>query len=86
MPQIGWFELLLIIGLAVVIIGPKDFPIVLKKIGSWFGSIKRYISAVQSEVSNLEENTLDYENKENKDKKEDIKKDCLLYTSPSPRD
>ena len=75
MPQIGWFELLLIIGLAVVIIGPKDFPIVLKKIGSWFGSIKRYISAVQSEVSHLEENTLDYENKENKDKKEDLKKD-----------
>ena len=75
MPQIGWFELLLIIGLAVVIIGPKDFPIVLRKIGSWFGSIKRYISAVQSEVSNLEENTLDYENKENKDKKEDLKKD-----------
>ena len=75
MPQIGWFELLLIIGLAVVIIGPKDFPIVLKKIGSWFGSIKRYISAVKSEVSNLEENTLDYENKENKDKKEDLKKD-----------
>ena len=75
MPQIGWFELLLIIGLAVVIIGPKDFPIVLKKIGSWFGSINRYISAVQSEVSNLEENTLDYENKENKDKKEDLKKD-----------
>ena len=75
MPQIGWFELLLIIGLAVVIIGPKDFPIVLKKIGSWFGSIKRYISAVQSEVSNLEENTPDYENKENKDKKEDLKKD-----------
>jgi len=75
MPQIGWFELLLIIGLAVVIIGPKDFPIVLKKIGSWFGSIKRYISAVQSEVSNLEENTLEYENKENKDKKKDVKKD-----------
>ena len=75
MPQIGWFELLLIIGLAVVIIGPKDFPIVLKKIGSWFGSIKRYISAVQSEVSNLEENTLDYENKENKDRKEGLKKD-----------
>ena len=75
MPQIGWFELLLIIGLAVVIIGPKDFPIVLKKIGSWFGSIKRYISAVQSEVSNLEENTLDYEDKEKKNKKEDLKKD-----------
>ena len=75
MPQIGWFELLLIVVVAILVIGPKDFPIVLKKIGSWFGSIKRYISAVQSEVSNLEENTLDYENKENKDKKEDLKKD-----------
>ena len=70
MPQIGWFELLLIIGLAVVIIGPKDFPIVLKKIGSWFGSIKRYINTVQSEVSNFEENPLDYEDKENTDKKD----------------
>ena len=75
MPQIGWFELLVIIIVAILVIGPKDFPIVLKKIGSWFGSIKRYISAVQSEVSNLEENTLDYENKETKDKKKDLKKD-----------
>ena len=75
MPQIGWFEILIIAAIAIIVVGPKDFPIVLKKIGSWFGSIKRYISAVQSEVSNLEENTLDYENKENKDKKEDLKKD-----------
>ena len=59
MPQIGWFELLLIIGLAVVIIGPKDFPIVLKKIGSWVGSVKRYFSDVQknvNEITNLDEN------------------------------
>ena len=59
MPQIGWFELLLIIGLAVVIIGPKDFPIVLKKLGSWVGSVKRYFSDVQNnvnEITNLDEN------------------------------
>ena len=31
MPQIGWFELLLIIIIAVIVIGPKDFPVVLKK-------------------------------------------------------
>ena len=55
MPQIGWFELLLIIGLAVVIIGPKDFPIVLKKIGSWIGSVKKYVSNVQNEVNNFED-------------------------------
>ena len=34
MPQIGWFEILLIIMIAIVVIGPKDFPIMLKK--SWF--------------------------------------------------
>ena len=42
MPQIGWFELLVIIIVAILVIGPKDFPIVLRKIGTWVGSIKRY--------------------------------------------
>ena len=44
MPQIGWFEILLIVAVAVVVIGPKDFPFVLKKVGSWIGAIKKYIS------------------------------------------
>ena len=60
MPQIGWFELLIIIIVAILVIGPKDFPIVLKKVGSWVGSIKRYFSDVQknvNEITNLEENT-----------------------------
>ncbi len=58
MPQIGWFELLVIIIVAILVIGPKDFPIVLKKIGSWVGSIKRYFSDVQknvNEITSLEE-------------------------------
>ena len=62
MPQIGWFELLVIIIVAILVIGPKDFPIVLKKVGSWVGSIKRYFSDVQkdmSEITNLEEKTKD---------------------------
>ena len=29
MPQIGWFELLIIVVIAILVIGPKDFPIVL---------------------------------------------------------
>ena len=60
MPQIGWFELLVIIIVAILVIGPKDFPIVLNKIGSWVGSIKRYFSDVQkivNEITNLEEDT-----------------------------
>ena len=58
MPQIGWFELLVIIIVAILVIGPKDFPIVLKKIGSWVGAIKRYFSDGQknvNEITNLEE-------------------------------
>ena len=53
MPQIGWFEILIIVSLAIIIIGPKDFPIMLKKVGSWIGSAKRYESNVQNEVSSL---------------------------------
>ena len=34
MPQIGWFEILIIVVLAILIIGPKDIPIILKKIGN----------------------------------------------------
>jgi len=64
MPQIGWFELLIIVVIAILVIGPKDFPIVLRKIGSWISSVKEYFSDVQSninEITNLDE-------KENKDK------------------
>ena len=59
MPQIGWLELLIIVVIAILVIGPKDFPIVLKKLGKWTASIKRYFSDVQSninEITNLEAN------------------------------
>ena len=62
MPQIGWLELIIIIGLSIVIIGPKDFPIVLKKIGTWFGSVKRYVNNLQNEMSNLEDNSFEFNN------------------------
>ena len=44
MPQIGWFEILIVVILAILIVGPKDFPIMIKKISGWFGSFKRYIN------------------------------------------
>ena len=55
MPQIGWFEILIIVFLAILIIGPKDFPVVLKKIGSWVGSIKRYFNEIQKDVTDMDE-------------------------------
>ena len=55
MPQIGWFEILIIVVLAIIIIGPKDIPVVLKKMGSWVASIKRYFSEIQKDITNIEE-------------------------------
>ena len=59
MPQIGWFEILIIVVVAILVIGPKDFPKVLNKVGSWIGSTKRYFSDIQNKMSQLEEDVVD---------------------------
>ena len=59
MPTIGWFEILIIVAIAIIVVGPKDFPLMLKKVGSWLGSIKRYVNNVHSEVSSITEDTID---------------------------
>ena len=66
MPQIGWFEILLIVAVAIVVIGPKDFPFVLKKVGSWIGTIKKYITSFQDQVSSLETENIDTDLEETK--------------------
>ena len=55
MPQIGWFEILIVVVVAILIIGPKDFPIMLKKIGSWIGSLRSYFSDMQKEIVDMED-------------------------------
>ena len=54
MPTIGWFEILLVVAVAIIVVGPKDFPFMLKKVGSWIGTTKRYISNLQNEVADLD--------------------------------
>ena len=73
MPQIGWFEIILIAVIAIIIIGPKDFPVMLKKIGSWIGTIKRYFSTLQREVSLYENENFDTD--DSKKKKDEVNKD-----------
>jgi len=73
MPQIGWFEILLIAVIAIIIIGPKDFPVMLKKIGSWVGTIKRYFSTLQKEVSLYENENFDTD--DSNKKKDEVNKD-----------
>ena len=68
MPQIGWSELLVIVILAVLIIGPKDMPIVLKKIASYVKKIKSYISNIQDDIEHSVDvdTEIDKSNKKNK--------------------
>tara|TARA_Y100000022_G_scaffold163928_1_gene147703 strand:- start:17 stop:241 length:225 start_codon:yes stop_codon:yes gene_type:complete len=72
MPTIGWFEILIIVAIAIMVLGPKDFPVMLKKVGSWIGKTKKYINNIQSEVSNIDLEDNSIQKKEDK-KKEDTK-------------
>ena len=69
MPTIGWFEILIIVTVAIIVLGPKDFPVMLKKVGSWIGSAKKYINNIQTEVSNIDIDDNHIEKK--KDKRDD---------------
>ena len=66
MPTIGWFEILIIVAIAIIVLGPKDFPIMLKKVGSWIGSAKKYVNTIQNEVSNIDIEENQVEKKEEK--------------------
>ena len=77
MPQIGWLEILAIVIIAILVLGPKEFPIALKKIGSYFGKLKNTLSSFQREVNSVTEH-IETDNKidnKNISKKENLKKD-----------
>tara|TARA_B100000963_G_C22489154_1_gene608410 strand:+ start:568 stop:798 length:231 start_codon:yes stop_codon:yes gene_type:complete len=74
MPQIGWLEILSIIIIAILVLGPKEFPIALKKIGSYFGKIKNILSNFQREVNSVTEN-IDIEKDINNQEKTDKEKE-----------
>ena len=74
MPQIGWLEILSVVIIAILVLGPKEFPIALKKIGSYIGKFKNTLSNFQREVSSItkevefnEENNLEKNKKDKKD-------------------
>ena len=54
MPTIGWIEILIVVAIAIIVLGPKDFPVMLKKVGSWIGKAKKYINDIQNEVSSID--------------------------------
>ena len=72
MPQIGWLEILSIVIIAILVLGP----IALKKIGSYIGKIKNTFSNFQREISSATQE-IDLENDselKNNNYKKDIDK------------
>ena len=72
MPQIGWLEILAVVIIAILVLGPKEFPIALKKIGSYVGKIKNTFSSLQREVSSVTDN-IDLDKDISKDEKKELK-------------
>ena len=73
MPQIGWLEILSLVIISILVLGPKEFPVALKKIGTYVGKIKNTIISFQQEVSSatkeidINQNNLSEKNKKKKD-------------------
>jgi|TARA_B100001063_G_scaffold14814_1_gene11473 sec-independent protein translocase protein TatB len=72
MPQIGWLEILAIVIVAILVLGPKEFPIALKKIGSYFAKFKNTLSSLQNEVRSA---TKQIEIEEDINKQDSLKKE-----------
>ncbi len=67
MPQIGWLEIIFVVIIAILVLGPKEFPIALKKIGSYIGKFKNTISNFQKDISSAtQEIELEKDNKSKK--------------------
>ena len=53
MPQIGWSEILVIILVAIIVIGPKDLTIVLRKLIKIKNGIKNYVNSFQKGIDDI---------------------------------
>ena len=75
MLDIGFPEFLLISFVLLIVVGPKDLPIVIKKITGWISSFRGYFNDFKNEITEVEnsideeisfdKNFLDKENKKN---------------------
>ena len=73
MPQIGWLEILFVVIIAILVLGPKEFPVALNKIGSYIGKFKNTVNNIQREVS-LSTQDIDLDKKISSRSKENKKK------------
>lgn len=79
MPQIGWSELLVIAVIAILVIGPKELPIIMKKVGGWIRTVKNYTNQFQNSLEEMTDLNVDIDT-ETKSKKKLATKEKDLET------
>ena len=47
--EVGFSEIVLIAVVALLVVGPQEFPALLRNIGSWLGKARQFMSAVKTE-------------------------------------
>ena len=72
MPQIGWLEILAVVIISILVLGPKEFPIDLKKIGYYVGKLKNIFGNFQKEISSVTDD-IDLEKEINQSKNKSTK-------------
>ena len=79
MPQIGWSELLVIAVIAILVIGPKELPVIMKKVGGWIRTVKNYTNQFQNSLEEMTDLDVDIRT-ETKSKKKLVTKEKDLET------
>ena len=72
MLDVGWSELLVIGALALIVIGPRELPQLLKKVGRWVGQVKRMAREFQRSLEDAARDSDLGNLKELRDLKKDI--------------
>src|SRR3569833_967450 len=47
--DIGFSEIILIAVVALLVVGPKEFPTLVRNVGKWVGAIRRTVNSVKTE-------------------------------------
>ena len=51
--EVGWSEIIIVAVVALVVVGPKDLPLLLRTIGRYAGEAKRYLDAFRSQFDEV---------------------------------
>lgn len=52
-PDIGWFELLIIAALAIIVVGPKDLPRLMRILGRWLSKARTMAREFQKSFDDI---------------------------------